>query len=449
MHTFGLGIDIGITHNPWLSNPEITPDKIAKVTLVTLRAAQFIGGKPNNQKGITAKFLHQLAVDNQDTTTIYKILSEWSTWLGSYFALATDPKRLASQLPVLNATNPDIGFIKPNESLADATKRWARTIKSDLNDFATAVAREGNKEAVRTGFMNLPGDLVVALREYACLGWGAVDFGPSQSGDVMHFDCRVDGIGRAIRIATGLPAPTEGHRCIPTEARGATPREFEEDDPKPALPPPPKWSFRFEIDNKTIPKYKDENGDNKSTNCWIHVPSAAQNKEKIDLLVFFHGHDTCDPGHDFNSKKVVEIFRLNTQVDNSMREVVLVVPAIYWVARKKNKETKEIENQKEVNENTREIKNNWSAATLNTFVDEVLKRIKDNSGTRRDLRKLILAGHSRAYDILTPLANEFNKGVLETTKGNLAQLTEVWALDTTYGESDAQALEKWASKLKT
>ena len=221
MHTFGLAIDISYTHNPWLSNPERNTARIAEITR---RASQFIGGKPRSQPGITASWLHQLAVQRQDTAEIYKILSEWSNWLGSYFALATDLKRLESQLPVLNATNPDIGFIRPGESLANAAQRWARDIKTDFDAFATAVARGGEKEAVRNGFMDLARDLVLALREYACLGWGAVDFGPGESGDIMHFDCRVDGIGRAIRIATGNPAPTAGHRCLPTAARQAAPR---------------------------------------------------------------------------------------------------------------------------------------------------------------------------------------------------------------------------------
>ena len=441
MHTFGLGIDINITHNPWLSDPENDTSKIAGITQ---RAAQWVGGKPGNQKGITSKLLHQIAVDNQDTAKIYKILSEWSNWLGSYFALANDPKRVESMLPILNATNPDIGFIRAGESSADAARRWIGIIKTDLVEFANAVDRKGNLEAIRSGFMNLPRDLVLALREYACLAWGAVDFGPSESGDIMHFDCRVAGIGRAIRIATGKPAPTEGHRCIPIEVHRATPREFEEGVPI--------WSFPFDVDKQIISKYKDENGVLRATNCWVHVPSAAQNKGTIDLLVFFHGLDTCSPSHNFNSKNVVKNFRLDTQVDNSKQEVVLAVPAIYWVARKRDQQTKVVTNQKEVDENKEAIKNNWTAAALNKFVEEVLKQIKAHAGngTTPTIRNLILVGHSRAYDILTPLANEFVKGASATTNVALplAHLKQVLAMDTAYGSSNAQSLLTWARNSK-
>ena len=35
----------------------------------------------------------------------------------------------------------------------------------------------------------------MALRDHACLVWGAVDLGPGSSGDIMHFDCRLDDLG--------------------------------------------------------------------------------------------------------------------------------------------------------------------------------------------------------------------------------------------------------------
>ncbi|MFZ0611837.1 MAG: S8 family serine peptidase [Desulfobacterales bacterium] len=435
MHTFGLGIDISYTHNPWLSNPARSTSNISEITR---RAAQFIGAKPREQPGISARLLHQLAVEHRDTTEIYRILAGWSNWLGSYFALATDPKRIESQLPVLNAGNPDIGFIRPGETLASATKRWTRTIKSDFDDFATAVSRGGrDREAVRNGFMDMPRDLVLALREDACLAWGAVDFGPNESGDVMHFDCRVDGIGRAIRIATGTPAPTQGHLCIPPEEHRAAQSDFVEDSPEPPAPP---LSFRF--NSKIIAKYEDVSGSKRPTNCFVSVPSAARSKKEIDLLVFLHGLDTCAPGHDFDAKKVAQIFELDTQIDNSKQALALAVPALYWITLNKAKT-----NKKEAEKNKFNIVKAWSAARINAFVEEVMDNISEKSGDRTNLRHLILAGHSRAYDILTPLANEFVKGEPATTKGALAKLVKLLALDTTYGTKHAEMLKKWADKL--
>ena len=126
-------------------------------------------------------------------------------WLGEYFALAGDAKRLQSLLPIANVIYPGAGWFKPDDSLAAAASRWTRVIQTDFDDFANAVSRGDNKNEVRHGFMDLARDLVIALRDEACLCWGAVDFGPAASGDIMHFDHRVDGIGRTIAETSGRP----------------------------------------------------------------------------------------------------------------------------------------------------------------------------------------------------------------------------------------------------
>lgn len=150
------------------------------------------------------------------------------------------------------------------------------------------------------------------------------------------------------------------------------------------------------------------------------------------MLVFFHGLDTCKPRFCSDPDLVVKNFRLDDQVDKGKRKVALAVPVVFW-------------NKKSMGD----IKGGWSAVHLNAFVDEVLDQIGKQSSVRPSLGRLFLAGHSKAYEILTPLANEFDKGVFDTTKGSLAMLAEVWALDTTYGATPSQALVKWASKLKT
>ncbi len=53
--------------------------------------------------------------------------------------------------------------------------------------------------------MNFDADLVYALRQVANLGWGAIDFGPAASGDIMHFDLRTLGIGREINTRKAVP----------------------------------------------------------------------------------------------------------------------------------------------------------------------------------------------------------------------------------------------------
>lgn len=194
--------------------------------------------------------------------------------------------------------------------------------------------------------------------------------------------------------------------------------------------PPPLKPLSLMFRSKIIPTYKDKDGKFQSTDCSVYVPSALRNEKEIDVLVFFHGDDTCPPLHNFNPYKVIKNFQLDVQVENAARKMALAVPVIYW---KTGTSTN--------------IGNAWSAANLNAFVEEVLVQI-GSCGIRPSLRRLILAGHSHAHAILTPLANEFDRGVTDTTKGSLAKLAEVWDMDTTF-RSHVPALVKWARKLET
>lgn len=206
------------------------------------------------------------------------------------------------------------------------------------------------------------------------------------------------------------------------------------------LSPPPQLPLRILTFSSSVIVYKDKDGDDQCrlTNCSIYVPSALRNQPKIDLLVFFHGHDTCPTKHDFIPSRVVNNFQLDDQVDKAKRKVALVVPSVFW--------------RYDGHPNGSDLKNirvAWSAANLNAFVEEVLDKI-GNYGVRPKLGHLILAGHSRAYDILTPLADQFDCGVPETKKGALAKLDKVLAMDTTYGWGfeHAKALEKWARQFE-
>jgi hypothetical protein len=95
MHLFGLAI--GYTRNPWLSNPR---RDTAKLAAITLRAARLVGPSGAGGAVITAWYLHSLAITYRDTDKIYKILADWSRWLGECFALARDPKRMQSLFPL-------------------------------------------------------------------------------------------------------------------------------------------------------------------------------------------------------------------------------------------------------------------------------------------------------------------------------------------------------------
>jgi hypothetical protein len=453
MHLFGLAIDIGYTRNPWLSNPK---RDTAKLAAITLRAARLVGSSEVGAGGITARYLHGLAITYRGSEEIHKILAEWSRRLAEYFALAGDSKRLQSLLPLANVIYPGAGWFRPDESLAAAATRWTRVVQNDFNDFAAAVSRGGNQNEIRHGFMDLARDLVIALRDEGCLGWGAVDFGPAASGDVMHFDCRIDGIGRTIAETSGKPfVPRDGHPCIPAAAVSPAQHEFEREawarrgaqarkTPRPQHSPAPapslcaastvtvgKWST-IKIDPKVIPLYKDEGGTPRPTDCAVNVPAVLEKKSQIDLLVFFHGLNIkeCQPCFDPDPSKTLTKFGLDAQINDPKRPVVLAVPQLFWTT----------------DPSGANVAKSWTAANFNKFVGSVLAEI-GKGGVARALVSLTIAGHSRAYAILTPFALEFNQGTATTTTPTepLAKLVCVLAMDSTYNPSHVRALEAWAA----
>jgi len=171
--------------------------------------------------------------------------------------------------------------------------------------------------------------------------------------------------------------------------------------------------------SRAIPNYPDR----RQTGCSVYVPKAAWGQTVIDLLVFFHGLDRCRPTFIPDPKKTLNKFGLDGQIDASGRKVALAVPVIHWDAN---------------------VSGIWTAANLNRFVDEVRSEIGRQSGVTPTLGRLIIAGHSKAYAILTPLTQEFANNAPATRKEALAKLTEVWALDSTYGEGTVRALYSWA-----
>ena len=449
MHLFGLAIDIGYTRNPWLTNPR---RDTAKLAAITLRAARLVGPSRVGDAGITARYLHNLATTHRDTDKIHKILAGWSGWLDEYFALVGNAKRLESLLPLATAIYPDAGWFKPGESLAAAANRWTRLVRTDFDDFALAVSRGSNKNEVRHGFMDLASDLVIALRNEACLAWGAVDFGPSASGDVMHFDLRTEGIGRTIGKASGKAfVPVAGHPCLPAGGGPSGQREFEQPAKLPnspvgrvlarqgvrvtiEKPTIGHWLGKSTAGTNVIKKYNDAGGKPQETDYAIHVSSLAWMQKDIDLLVFFHGDPgpcsaTFDPDPNSDRK-----FGLDKQIDGARRKIVLVVPRLFWKVG-----------------DSANILGVWTAAKFNEFVDEVVSIVQLKSGltAKPNVARLIIAGHSHAYAILTPFACEFNQDAEATKKGALAKLTEVWALDTTYGCTHVHGLEAWAYKRPT
>lgn len=185
-----------------------------------------------------------------------------------------------------------------------------------------------------------------------------------------------------------------------------------------------------------IPRYRDEKGKLRSTLCAVCVPNAAWRQTAIDLLVFFHGDQIDNPKspckHDFDPGKVIRNFLLDAQIDASGRQVAVAVPVVHWIRG-----------------NSDNLRGIWTAENLNKFVEEVRNEIGRQSGIKPTLRRLIIAGHSHAFAILNPLADEFYRGAGATKEGALAKLSDVWALDSTYGAdgSSARKLDGWARPL--
>jgi hypothetical protein len=194
------------------------------------------------------------------------------------------------------------------------------------------------------------------------------------------------------------------------------------------------WST-IRISEKVIPPYIGRDGNMKSSDCAVNVPDALKAKTQIDLLVFLHGLDIeqCQPCFDPNPSNTKKKFRLDAQIQGHKRPVAVAVPRLFW---KKG-------------DNGANVAGSWTAANFNKFVTAVLGEIGKASGITTTLGSLIIAGHSRAYAILTPLAREFCQGTAAATTPTepLAKLTEVWAMDSTYSPLDVRALEIWASKL--
>ncbi|MGO4441011.1 hypothetical protein [Rhizobium sp. RAF56] len=188
MHTFGLATDINYTGNPWIEGSEIVN--------VMQRARLLVSGQILDG-GTTAAVLLHAKLANRPTSEIYDQLWSLDRDFRAYLALRNDATEL-DQLLDERRQDGTPGIFNPGETNAHAADRWHSAIAADLANL------NGNDGFVdrdpRNGFLNLAKDLVIALRDFGCLAWGASDFGPSASGDIMHFDCRNTGLGRIINL---------------------------------------------------------------------------------------------------------------------------------------------------------------------------------------------------------------------------------------------------------
>jgi monoamine oxidase len=166
----------------------------------------------------------------------------------------------------------------------------------------------------------------------------------------------------------------------------------------------------------------------------VFCPKAALGRPDADVLVFAHGLlGGCPRPKHVPAGFVTDApFELGRIVDRSGRPVVLVVPLIDW-----GNPCGEVIFGRD--------RSRWhplgEPAVLNAVVSEVLAEVGRVQGANApSLRELIVAGHSRAYDVLEPLAARRTDPAIR--QGALARLSQVWAFDTTYA-GDIPAWTDW------
>jgi hypothetical protein len=157
----------------------------------------------------------------------------------------------------------------------------------------------------------------------------------------------------------------------------------------------------------------------------VFVPAAAQGREKVDLMLYVHGLlGPCGAPRVMPEGLVSAApFALGRIVAESARPMILVVPRF------------QPGNDK-----------SWSPHRLDRpgAINALFAEVLAETGRRLNraapaIDQLIVAGHSRAFGILYPLAHA--SASPELGKGALARLSRIWALDATYGRPPIAAFE--------
>jgi murein DD-endopeptidase MepM/ murein hydrolase activator NlpD/peptidoglycan hydrolase-like protein with peptidoglycan-binding domain len=160
------------------------------------------------------------------------------------------------------------------------------------------------------------------------------------------------------------------------------------------------------------------------TRVAVFCPQAALSMREVEVLVYAHGLlNGCKRPKSIPDGMITDApFKLGDIVAASGRPIVLVVPYLDW-ANPGGESAFGKERRK------------WHAlgkpAHLNNLIAEVLAELgRVQSTATPSLRNLVIAGHSRAYDLLEPLAHSHSDPQMQ--QGALARLSQVWAFDSTY-----------------
>jgi hypothetical protein len=212
MHNYGLAVDIKYTPNPWVKGADFTR---------ALKNAALLTSGVRITQATSQRFLHDLGADATLTTArIFDTLSQRNRDFREYLTLDANPAGITPLLQSRRADGTPGVFANATETIAQAAQRWRTKIRDDLANMRAQGSpfrpTDGAARDPLLGFLNLDRDLVIALRDSACLAWGAVDIGHGAggSGDMMHFDDRVCGIGGALADVGANTRPQSGHPCV-------------------------------------------------------------------------------------------------------------------------------------------------------------------------------------------------------------------------------------------
>jgi hypothetical protein len=167
----------------------------------------------------------------------------------------------------------------------------------------------------------------------------------------------------------------------------------------------------------------------------VFCPQAALSKQEVEVLVYAHGLlNGCPRPKSIPDGMITDApFRLGNIVAASGRSIVLVVPYLDWA---------NPGGEGAFGKSRRRWHALGKPGNLNGLVAEVLAEVgRVQSNATPSLRNLVIAGHSRAYDFLEPLAHSYSDPQMQ--QGALGRLSQVWAFDTTY----AGTVSKWKSWL--
>jgi hypothetical protein len=272
---------------------------------------------------------------------------------------------------------------------------------------------------------------------------------PPQAGDVLlQVTLGRIGSGRCLVLSADDPALASSRPRLPAGQLLLRPRQRTEmSDPRPVEPDVATIAADLGLTETAADQDGPAAQDYLGGRLWtftagtlsvpvaVFCPQAALSSGQVDVLVFVHGLlDRCPRPKRLPAGIVTDPpFGFGPLVQASQRPVVLAVPLLDWDnpggehAFGKGGE-------------------HWHALArpdhLNQFVGEVLAELgRMRTGTAPALRDLIIAGHSRAFDFLEPLAYSRHDPAMQ--EGALARLSQIWAFDTTY----AGKVQRWTDWL--